>query len=214
MRQQFETALTFPDQFLLLESFGRANLREFRLEARYFGLKESEPVTLGLPPELYRVVYRSGEMTEAEMKAGVLTVRISEEASGLFDADGMDDAVKRFAEYIKAPPSQPLFEQYPLMYHCDRIPGIDSLLRILYRGAKGAGAQISVSTRDSKGKLTKISAPWMLDTVEQPLDILIRREGEWALYHTRTRCAFESSDWFFEAGGLLDQINTETGGYT
>ena len=209
------TELSFEEQFLVLEAIGRSAGQKTRLLARYFDDALSAPptdVTIGLPTAVYHLAYRTDEMLTAELVIPMgASARIREDAPGVFQVNGPEWGCKWLNDMIAKNKPPPAWTEYPLMYFIERPVSADLMLRVLYRAAEKCGAKVFVSTQELSGRLEHVMASWMLDTYEDPIDIYIKKDSQWAVYHTSTQCAFESSDWFFEAEELLDHMNKEGG---
>ena len=81
---------------------------------------------------------------------------------------------------------------------------VDELLRRFFRAAASCGASMHLTDSHRNGKLIRITASWMLDVYEKPIDIVIRfKNGGWFLYHRETGIGYASSERSTEVKGLL-----------
>ena len=87
---------------------------------------------------------------------------------------------------------------------------VPEILRLFYRAALDCGASMSLTDEHLNGKLVQITASWMLNVYEQPIDIILRfKEGGWFMLHMANCTGYASSDRFFEAQKLLKYITHE-----
>lgn len=218
MKYTIETPYSFEKCFSMIEEFGRTCFRQVEMKAKYIDdvfNADFTLVSLGLNESAYRFAFRTREMSKAFLllpNGDSIEVNLSQPHTMV--VNGGEVLYKKFQQFTITwnPEKQnitiPLF--YPIQHPLNK----QIILRELFRKAKKENAEMYVNDQDNMGKQQRIMASWMLDTFEKPFDIYITKEGDWALYHFQTQCAFESSNWFFEAEGLLEQITSHKGGMT
>lgn len=205
-----EASYQFFDLFLGLESVARLGFREAKLSAYYAETPDSPTVvTLGLPELAYQYVYRPKEMERLVLELpnmdSLSALQTVDGGTSLSGEESLSLKVKAAVDgRSRTMGKNSISVVYPLFSAISSF----SILRSCFHAASRMNATMFVSDGCKHGKLQRILSPWMIDTFEQPLDLLLIRSNNWALYHFQTHCAFESSDWFFEAEGLLDQIQT------
>ena len=124
-----------------------------------------------------------------------------------------EESVRRFMDQFSPKPEEP-DENGGFMVEKHLDPAL--VLRTMFRFGQQKRCTFRVCDRNTNNRiLSRISSSWLLDTCEDPLDAVLEfPDGDWIIYHfTEDRMIFRQNR-IDEAGELLDQINTETGGYT
>ena len=216
MKLRIEPGRNMEEDLLLLERAARELFREAKVLTvsgeRIYSWDTT--VTQGLPRMTYRVLYRPDQ---AEALTLVLSngdrADVDREDPGTLNLSGSERFCGRLQEFAAAfvPDRE---EEYPLMDTVPEPKDAGEISRILYGAAERLGAQVFLSGEESGGRLLRVSGRWLLDTVDEPLDMLIRKNGDWAVYHFPRGQALESSLWFFETEGILERIANTEGGMT
>ncbi len=214
---KIETDLDLEEELLLLEKAAREQFRDATVvvanEER--NLSWGGAVTQGLPKEAYRLLVRpaQAETFSLLLPSGDRADVDCEEPGNLF-LSGSARFCNLLRELVVAYVPERGEKRFPLAHHVQNARDAEEICRILFSYAGRLGAQVFLSSEENGGRLIRISGTWILDTVDEPLDMLIRKGRSWAIYHFPEDRALESSSWFFEKDGILKHIVKTEGGMT
>ena len=179
------------------------------LTAEYYedASDEKRWIPVRLPYMVYRLFYQPSMIIEAELRlpnGEFLTA--DENGLKLYGTRKMYETIQD--KLNRFDPADEEY-QYPLHYAADGARMTKSVSEMLWDFLKRASllkGEMYLADPSEKEQLRKISSSWMLDGVEDPELVLIKKGSEWAAYHFDRHCALETSEWFFEPDGFLSDI--------
>lgn len=207
MKHQLNEKWDTFDVFCLMESLARDVSLDGEMSLYDEEFDTWQDVSLGLEPGMYAVTCAvTSDSSFAVVYPDGKSIQYLRRYPGVLESKGnqaFENAVEaRIHAYVPA-----ALGKKPIMFAETRalrsLPA-DERMRRFYRAAASAGASMHLTDGDRHGKLVRITATWMLDVYEKPIDIVIRfKNGGWFLYHNETGIGYASNERFTEAKGLL-----------
>ena len=199
------------DVFCLLESVAR----DVSMDAVMTVYEENDDITehvsLGLDAELYAAAYQITSCTDISVSyPDGKSVFYTHWLPGELTLEGSEGFVRAVEARIASFVPKMMIGNRPYTFaQTDKLLAlsVNDRLRRFHRAASSTGSSMYLADRHRNGKLVRITASWMLDVYENPIDVLIRFPNDgWFVFHNASGVSYASSNCFSEAQALLNIV--------
>lgn len=209
MKHQLNVQWDVFDVFCLMESLARESSRDAKLNVYDEGLGEWENVSLGLDVDMYAAAYSIASETDISVTfqdgSRIYYTHWRPDELQSQGNESFENAVElQIRSYT---PAETLGMPALSFAQARRLLSLSvaERLRRFYRAAASAGAAMYLTDSQRNGKLIRITATWMLDVYEDPIDVVIRFKNDgWFIFHNDSGISYARGDRFSEAQGLLN----------
>lgn len=169
-----------------------------------------QQVTIGLSEKMYSSVYHVNENTDVYIQYpnGAAIIYL-ESVPGQLTLRGGDAFCAAAAKIISGFDPGLTAREPVAFFHCPALGkmSVNALLRLLFKEAGRLRASMWLSDADHNAKMLRITATWMLDVYEKPIDMELRLpDGGCIVFHMPNCGVYANQKGFSEAGKLLENI--------